>query len=295
MKKVLTIVTFFVLVFLIQTNIIYATELDCNAYLSSGSSKDNVKDLQLKLNQTMSCNLSVDGVFGSLTSSCTKRFQEKYDLDVDGIVGPKTCTKLNNLTKSIDYNNNAYSLTEVNIRKKATTKSKILKTITKATEINIISKVNDWYKIKLGQNNYGYIRSDLVTRNIIIVDISEQVLNYYIDGKNILTAPVITGMLNNHDTPIGSYILNVDNLSKNQILRGVNDDGSKYASFVDYWMPFIMDRGIGFHDATWRSKSSFKPTTYINNGSHGCINMQHADAKKLFENIKEDAAVIIRY
>ena len=39
-------------------------------------------------------NLQIDGIFGSGTQSAVRAFQNKYDLEVDGIVGPKTWTKL---------------------------------------------------------------------------------------------------------------------------------------------------------------------------------------------------------
>ena len=157
----------------------------------------------------------------------------------------------------------------------------------------MVKKVDNWYKVKIS-DGYGYIRSDLVSRNVIIVDISEQMLYYYVAGNNILTAPVVTGNKGNHDTPIGKYVLYVSNLQRNQILRGTNDNGTKYESYVDYWMPFIMDRGIGFHDATWRSSSEFNQTTYLGSGSHGCVNMQYNDAKILYNSITENTAVIIQ-
>lgn len=39
-------------------------------------------------------NLKIDGIFGSGTASAVRAFQKKYGLVVDGIVGPKTWTKL---------------------------------------------------------------------------------------------------------------------------------------------------------------------------------------------------------
>ena len=71
-----------------------------------------------------------------------------------------------------------------------------------------------------------------------------------------------------------------------------NDDGSRYNAYVNYWMPF--NGGVGFHDATWRSLGEFNKTTYVNNGSHGCVNMKKEDAQVLYTNTKVNTAVKVR-
>ena len=54
-----------------------------------GSTGSLVKDLQSALNRA-GCNLTVDGVFGSKTTTAVKQFQAMYNLTQDGIVGPET-------------------------------------------------------------------------------------------------------------------------------------------------------------------------------------------------------------
>ena len=54
-------------------------------------------------------------------------------------------------------------------------------------------------------------------------------------------------------------------------------------------MPF--NGGIGFHDASWRSK--FGGTIYQYSGSHGCINLRLADAKALHDCIKVGLCVVV--
>lgn len=56
--------------------------------LKQGSRGDEVKILQQKLN------VDVDGIFGPKTEAAVKDFQKKKGLDVDGIVGPKTWAAL---------------------------------------------------------------------------------------------------------------------------------------------------------------------------------------------------------
>ena len=54
-------------------------------------------------------------------------------------------------------------------------------------------------------------------------------------------------------------------------------------------MPF--NGNIGFHDAPWRNE--FGKDIYVNNGSHGCINMPPANAKIMFENISKGIPAIV--
>lgn len=108
-----------------------------------------------------------------------------------------------------------------------------------------------------------------------------------------MQVPVVTGMKGTHDTPVGRFTIEPSDKIAGTTLVGVNDDQSIYRSYVDYWMPFINQRGIGFHDASWRNDSDFNATTYEYNGSHGCVNMRRADAKKLYQSIRNTMNVIV--
>lgn len=67
--------------------------------LKRGSKGDKVKELQTKLNKVGN-NLVVDGSFGSATEKAVKEFQKKYNLTVDGIAGPNTIKKLDEVIAS---------------------------------------------------------------------------------------------------------------------------------------------------------------------------------------------------
>lgn len=58
-----------------------------------GDTGNDVKTLQSALNRA-GYGLTVDGVFGSKTTSAVKDFQKKHGLSADGIVGDKTWDKL---------------------------------------------------------------------------------------------------------------------------------------------------------------------------------------------------------
>lgn len=123
----------------------------------------------------------------------------------------------------------------------------------------------------------------------IELDITEQRVLMYVNGECILDTPCVTGnVADGCSTPTGVYYLYYK--ERNAVLRGSNSDGSKYASPVDYWMPF--NGGIGFHDASWRN-GVFGGEIYKTDGSHGCVNMPHEAAKILYENISTSIPILV--
>ncbi len=123
----------------------------------------------------------------------------------------------------------------------------------------------------------GYAMSDMndIGGTYIEIDLTNQHLYYYVGGKLVLDNDIVSGWLNNpnnYKTPGGLF--GMDNKAYKVILRGEN-----YATPVTYWMGF--NGGIGIHDATWRSE--FGGTIYVNNGSHGCINLPISFAAQVYE------------
>ncbi len=306
-----------VTIYLISSYNISALSLNCNNLLKQGSRGEEVKTLQKLLNQKENCNLTTDGIFGKNTKNCVINFQNHNNLQVDGIVGRDTCNALNGTKASIAKtkpNNSiassnpntsstkAYKIykkskikkgvvnvSKANIRKSPSESAKKIGKVSLGKVITILGQEYDWYRIKGNNNKIGYIRADLISKNCIIVDISDQKLIVYTDGAKDWTTNVITGNKGNHDTPIGSYILKPVNIAQDVELVGKD-----YKSPVDYWMPFITERGIGFHDAKWREEYQYNSGTYQGSGSHGCVNMKHAAAEKLYNSITKDINVIIR-
>ena len=115
------------------------------------------------------------------------------------------------------------------------------------------------------------------------VDLTNQHMYYYKNGKLVLDTDVVTGCVNlRRGTPSGIYSVQYKQCPA--ILRG--DD---YETPVTYWMPF--NGGIGFHDATWRG--SFGGQIYIWSGSHGCVNMPYYAAQQLYSEIEPGTPVIV--
>ena len=76
--------------------------MDCiNINLKKGSSGTNVHELQIALKDLGFYTAKIDSSFGTYTDTAVKQFQKKYNLKVDGIVGPVTCKKIKSLTTSV--------------------------------------------------------------------------------------------------------------------------------------------------------------------------------------------------
>ncbi len=142
------------------------------------------------------------------------------------------------------------------------------------------------------------VRELALSDNIIVVDAQEQLgntyieidmgqqeLNYYVDGKLDMSFPIVTGCTNRgRGTPAG--IFKIYNKRYHTYLRGAD-----YVSYVNYWLG--VHKGIGIHDATWRSK--FGGELYRSEGSHGCINCPLDQAGTLWEKVEVDTPVILYY
>ena len=122
----------------------------------------------------------------------------------------------------------------------------------------------------------------------VFVSISDQHLTYFVDGRPVLDCPVVTGRVYGHSTPKGTYTLNYK--SRNLTLKGREDNGDEYSSFVNYWMAFI-GSSYGLHDATWRT--NFGGDIYKSGGSHGCVNMPYKSAAQLYEIIEPGTPILI--
>lgn len=122
----------------------------------------------------------------------------------------------------------------------------------------------------------------------VYVSISKQHLTYFVNGKPDMDCPVVTGNAGNHSTPKGTFRLIYK--SRNQKLKGREDNGDEYESFVNYWMAFI-GSAYGLHDATWRS--NFGGNIYQGAGSHGCVNMPYKSAGELYGKIEPGTPILV--
>lgn len=115
------------------------------------------------------------------------------------------------------------------------------------------------------------------------IDLTAQHLWYYKDGQCLVDTDLVSGnvALNMH-TPTGVF----DIYSRS---RCIYLEGPNYKSYVNYWMPFT--GGYGMHDALWRDE--FGGDIYLDDGSHGCVNLPLEAAKTLYNNSTWGTRVII--
>ena len=139
-----------------------------------------------------------------------------------------------------------------------------------------------------GRKGWGDPQGDDVGDTYVEVDISRQHVWCVQKGKTVLSSDVVTGNVNdNAGTPTGTFAIMYK--ESPSVLKGENSDGSTYETPVTWWMPFFA--GCGFHDASWRS--AFGGTIYQGGGSHGCVNMPPANAKKLYGYVEAGMPVIV--
>ncbi|MBR5635950.1 MAG: L,D-transpeptidase, partial [Pseudobutyrivibrio sp.] len=118
------------------------------------------------------------------------------------------------------------------------------------------------------------------------VDLEKQLVTYYENKMLVMQSPCVTGKTSaGRGTPKGNYSIKAHIPGKTLI-------GPTWKVWVDYWMRFT-DSNIGLHDATWRTAEEFGGDTYINHGSHGCVNLPHEFAKQLFEKVNIGTKVVV--
>lgn len=119
----------------------------------------------------------------------------------------------------------------------------------------------------------------------IEVDMGEQMMYYYRDGKLELETPIVTGNTGRRwGTPEGVNYVYAK--GRNRILRGPG-----YESHVNFWMP--VKGNIGIHDAAWRKE--YGGEIYKNAGSHGCINTPYDAMSDLYDMVEVGTPVVMFY
>lgn len=162
------------------------THTNTKNYLTVGDKGDAVKTLQTKLNK-VGYKLTVDGEYGSATKAAVTSFQKKYNLEVDGIAGKNTITKLDSVIAAKSKNTSSTTskapskvrkfVGKVNknnapVRKNPGKKYAQLTsypTLNKGNLVDVCDTIksasgNNWYYICIGGKIYGYIYSEHIDK-----------------------------------------------------------------------------------------------------------------------------------
>lgn len=157
-----------------------------------------------------------------------------------------------------------------------------IKSLRKAVKSAVLDKKVVDQTITYKKNTLNGI--DGIGDTYVEIDLTNQYLYMYSDGKLVLDCPIVSGLPGSRATPQGVYRLK--NKAKYVTLVGPN-----YRTPVTYWMPF--NGGIGMHDAVWQSY--FGGNKYLTKGSHGCINMAMKDVGIAYKYAKINMPVICYY
>lgn len=147
-------------------------------YLEYGDQGSNVKSLQQKLNKVGITDangkkLEEDGSFGDNTLYAVKAFQKKYGLEVDGLAGKDTISKLDTLIASQTASNNGGFKYFVGACTTDSTPVYRLKTgdtvlatypiLNRGNLVDVIGKVGTRYEIKIANKYVGWIAVSRIT------------------------------------------------------------------------------------------------------------------------------------
>lgn len=154
-------------------------------------------------------------------------------------------------------------------------------------EVTALTKlIKDGEKVKRDPTYFQIAQQygkDDVGDTYVEVNLTAQHLFFYKEGKLVLESDFVSGNVSkDFGTPVGTYPVQYKDNDATLV-------GEDYETPVKYWMPF--NKNIGFHDAYWRNE--FGKDIYLTRGSHGCINMPPANAKKMYKNIKKGVAVVV--
>jgi lipoprotein-anchoring transpeptidase ErfK/SrfK len=134
--------------------------------------------------------------------------------------------------------------------------------------------------------DYDNKANDWDTKNFTEISLSDQKVYVWRKGKIAFTCNTISGRpVEDRETRKGAYFI-----KEHQPYRVLK--GEDYETPVNYWVR-IMWTGTGFHSAPWQSWSSWTNTYYQTHGSHGCLNLAPADAKKIYNLTKYKEMVFI--
>ena len=122
----------------------------------------------------------------------------------------------------------------------------------------------------------------------IEVDISHQMMYFYVDGEPVVSTNVVTGQPGSPTIPganaVNEMLTNTNLTGYNPFLK-VN-----YSVPVQYWIRFD-NNSQGIHDASWQW--NFGGDTHLWSGSLGCVNTPLEDIAYIFEKVDYGTPVVV--
>jgi len=259
---------------------------------------NSVRNLQISLNrdENIKANLKRDGKWGEKTKEAVIAFQEHYGLThTDGWVGKETKTQLDKISRKIKFP-----------KDKKVKYVKLMK-YNSYTDFRKHTNLRKSFSIYEDKKLLGHANGRNTT---LKVDISEQRVRLYVDGKVALCAPCTTGakrklepntgIIRNQCTPKGTFKIQEKIADKRSTIFGkmykgkklvYKGDRRKYkggkAKYVgaslQNWMR-LTSGGIGLHASKYVKRYP---------GSNGCIRLPYKVSRTIFKKVRKGTPVRI--
>ena len=260
---------------------------------------NQIKNLQLALNadKNLNLNLKIDGNWGNNTKDAVIKFQEHHKITpVAGYVGPKTKRQLDKVSKNIKF-------------LKVTKRKRIINSKSYNCYADFRENVNLKRSFKVFKDKK--LLSKANGRNTKLkVDISEQRVRLYVDGKVALCSPCTTGAkrklepntrtIRDKRTPKGTFKIKEKISDKRSTIFGkyyrngkmvYKGDRRKYrgpkatykGASLKNWMR-LTSSGIGLHASKYVKRHP---------GTNGCIRLPFKVARTIFSKVNTGTKVSI--
>ena len=260
-----------------------------------------VRNLQITLSRDKKLGLSLtsDGKWGEATKKAVIAFQKQYKLEpADGWVGKATKEKLDYISKNIKF------------PKDKKVKSVTLAKNTHYTTYEAFKKnVNLRKSYKVFKNN-KLLRKANSRNTHLKIDVSEQRVKLFVNGKIALSAPCTTGAKHKLEpntktyrdkhTPFGTFKIMEKITAKKSTIFGemyrngkkvYHGDRRKYrgpkAKYVGHtmhnWMR-LTSGGVGLHASKYVKRYP---------GSNGCVRLQPRIAQLIFKKVRRGTKVSV--
>ena len=264
---------------------------------------NTVKNLQIALNKDKKLNMTVkiDGKWGEETKKAVIAFQKKYKLShADGWVGKETKIKLDKVSKNIKF-----------------TKSKKIKHVKLMKNIHYTNYKEFRKNINLRKSFAIFEDKKLLAkangRNTKLkIDISEQRVRLYVNGKVALCSPCTTGAKRKFEpntkiyrdkrTPKGTFKITEKISDKRSTIFGDYYRGNKKVYHGDRRKFRASKKGLRYKGASlknWMRLTSggigLHASKYVKRypGTNGCIRLPYKVSKTIFKYVRRGTTVSI--
>lgn len=148
----------------------------------------------------------------------------------------------------------------------------------------LTTELEPTYKNKGYKKDYTNFENDWDTQNYTEIDLTEQKVYVYRDGQLVYNCICVSGLPTaKRDRITRTGVWYIKEKKPEKVLVGED-----YETPVKYWIR-IMWTGTGYHALNRSDWANWSPTLYLTKGSHGCLNLQEADAAMLYSliNLKD--------